>query len=135
MLQIVFDLALSGAKKIVSIADELLVKAVKEKGPGQKVEFPETAFYFPMAYALLGHEVKTLNDISVPLNEAKSLIKLETSVNSRLARLGVLESGLSALLGAEIITGIKYLYKQEPQPDCEGFFPDTILRTLGIQLV
>ncbi|MFH0807206.1 MAG: acetyl-CoA decarbonylase/synthase complex subunit alpha/beta [Elusimicrobiota bacterium] len=111
------------------------MKAVKEKGPGQKVEFPETAFYFPMAYALLGHEVKTLNDISVPLNEAKSLIKMDTSVNSRLASLGVLESGLSALLGAEIITGIKYLYKQEPQPDCEGFFPDTILRTLGIQLV
>ena len=135
MSQIVFDLALSGAKKIVTIANELLNKAIEEKGPGQKVEFPETAFYFPMAYALLGHEVKSLKDISVPLNEAKALIKLDPSLNSRLANLGILESGLSALLGAEIITGIKYLYKEEPQPDCEGFFSDTILRTLGIQLV
>jgi len=31
--------------------------------------------------------------------------------------------------------GLRYLYGQEPQADCNGFFSDTILRTLGIQLV
>jgi acetyl-CoA synthase len=30
---------------------------------------------------------------------------------------------------------LRYLYEQEPQPGCNGFFTDTILRTLGIQLV
>ncbi len=30
---------------------------------------------------------------------------------------------------------LRYLYGQEPQADCNGFFSDTILRSLGIQLV
>ena len=30
---------------------------------------------------------------------------------------------------------LRYLYNEEPQQDCEGFFTDTILRSLGIQLV
>ncbi|OGS21470.1 MAG: CO dehydrogenase/CO-methylating acetyl-CoA synthase complex subunit beta [Elusimicrobia bacterium RIFOXYA2_FULL_39_19] len=135
MSQIIFDLALSGAKKIVTMADDMLKKAVSEKGESQKIEFPETAFYFPVAHALLGHEVKTLKDIQIPLNEAKALIKTEGFTNSKLAQLGVLDSGLAALLGTEIITGIRYLNNQEPQKDCNGFFSDTILRTLGIQLV
>ena len=39
------------------------------------------------------------------------------------------------MLSEEIITVLRYLYKQEPQADCNGFFTDTILRSLGIQLV
>jgi len=30
---------------------------------------------------------------------------------------------------------LRYLYGEEPQADCNGFFTDTILRSLGIQLV
>src|SRR3989339_453589 len=136
MSKIVANAAIRGARKIVTEAEKLLKKAIQEKGEGQKVEFPDTAFYFPMAYAMLGFEVKTLKDVWVPLNEAKSLLHMEATENLWMPYLGdALDSGMAALFGEEIITGIRYLYKQEPQPDCEGFFSDTILRTLGIQLV
>ncbi len=42
---------------------------------------------------------------------------------------------MATLLAEEVIVALRYLYGLEPQPDCEGFFTDTIMRTLGIQLV
>jgi len=136
MSKIVAGSAIRGAKKIVSEAEEMLKKAIEEKGESQKVEFPDTAFCFPMANALLGVEIKTLKDVWISLNEAKSLLHDEPTDALWLPYLGdALDSGIAALLGEEIITGIRYLYGQEPQPDCEGFFSDTILRKLGIQLV
>ena len=62
MSKIIASGAIRGAKEIYKQAEEFLNKAIKEKGEGSEVKFPETAFYFPMAYALLGEEVKTLAD-------------------------------------------------------------------------
>jgi len=136
MSKIVATAAIRGAKKIVKNAEDFLNKAITEKGEGQKVEFPDTAYYFPMAYALLGAEVKTLADIKPVLQEAKSLLHNDPTENIWLPYLGdALDSGIAALLSEEIIVGLRYLYAQEPQPDCIGFFSDTILRQLGIQLV
>ena len=136
MSKIVAAAAIRGANKLVKEAEEFLNKAIKEKGKEQKVEFPDTAFYFPMAYSLLGAEVKALGDIVPVLEEAKSLLRVEPTEHLWLPFLGdALDSGVSALLAEEIIVGLRYLYEQEPQKDCVGFFSDTILRTLGIKLV
>ncbi|MFH2070020.1 MAG: CO dehydrogenase/CO-methylating acetyl-CoA synthase complex subunit beta, partial [Elusimicrobiota bacterium] len=104
MSKIVASAAIRGAKKIVSEAEELLKKAIAEKGESTKVEFPDTAFYFPMANALMGVEVKTLKDALIPLQEAKSLLpKEEPSDNLWLPYLGdTLNSGIATLLGEEI---------------------------------
>ncbi|NQT06794.1 MAG: CO dehydrogenase/CO-methylating acetyl-CoA synthase complex subunit beta [Candidatus Omnitrophica bacterium] len=136
MSKIVAGAAIRGAKKIIGEAQKLYDQALKEKGKDAAVEFPETAFFLPMAYALLGLEVKTLGDIEPVLNEAKSLIKEEPSNKLWLPYLGnALDGGMAALLGEEIIMALRYLYGKEPQEDCNGFFTDTIMRTLGIQLV
>ena len=136
MSKVVAGAAIRGAKTITTEAEKLLNAAIKEKGESQKVEFPETAFYFPMAYALLGAEVKALGDIKPVLDEAKSLLSEEPSNALWLPYLGrALDGGVAALLGEEIIVAMRYLYGKEPQADCNGFFTDTILRTLGIQLV
>lgn len=136
MSKIVASAAIRGAKKIVAEADIFLAKAIKEKGKDAKVEFPETAFYLPMAYALLGLEVKTTKDMETVLSEAKSLLKDEPTKSVWLPYLGdALDSGVATLLAEELIVALRYLYGQEPQPECNGFFTDTILRTLGIQLV
>jgi len=134
--KIVAAAAIRGARKVVGEAEEFLNKAIKEKGRDQKVEFPETAFFLPMAYALLGIEVRTLGDIMPVLEEAKSLLRKEPSDSLWLPYLGdALDSGIATLLGEEIIVGIRYLYGQEPQPDCVGFYTDTWMRSYGIQLV
>ncbi|OGX19725.1 MAG: CO dehydrogenase/CO-methylating acetyl-CoA synthase complex subunit beta, partial [Omnitrophica WOR_2 bacterium RBG_13_44_8b] len=46
-----------------------------------------------------------------------------------------LNAGMATLFSEEIILALRYLYGQEPQKDCNGFFTDTIMRSLGIQLV
>ena len=53
-IKTVAALMVSGAKKIYAEAEEFLNKAIKEKGPTSQVGFPETAFYLPLANALLG---------------------------------------------------------------------------------
>ncbi|MBI5573940.1 MAG: CO dehydrogenase/CO-methylating acetyl-CoA synthase complex subunit beta [Elusimicrobia bacterium] len=136
MSKIVATAAIRGAQKIVKDAEDFLNKAIAEKGESQKIEFPDTAYYFPMAYALMGVEVKTLGDIKSVLQEAKSLLHNEPTEQIWFPYLGdALDSGVAAILAEEIIVGLRYLYGQEPQPDCVGFFSDTILRQLGIQLV
>ena len=60
MSKIIASAAIRGAQAIYKEAEGFLNKAFKEKGEACEVKFPETAFYFPMAYALLGEEVKTL---------------------------------------------------------------------------
>jgi len=136
MSKIVAQAAMRGARKVALEAEEFLNKAIKEKGKDQKVEFPETAFYLPMAYALLGAEVKTLGETVPILEHAKSLLHEDPTDKLWLPYLGhTLDSGVATLLAEEIICVLRYLYEQEPQADCNGFFSDTILRSLGIQLV
>ncbi|MFH1867329.1 MAG: LAGLIDADG family homing endonuclease, partial [Candidatus Omnitrophota bacterium] len=128
--------AIKGARELVTEAEKSLLKAIEEKGKDQVIEFPETAFFLPMANALLGAEVRTLNDALPVLKEAKSLLHDAPSEGLWLPYLGdALDSGIAALLAEEIICVLRYLYGKEPQADCNGFFSDTILRTLGIQLV
>ncbi|MFH1678028.1 MAG: CO dehydrogenase/CO-methylating acetyl-CoA synthase complex subunit beta, partial [Candidatus Omnitrophota bacterium] len=136
MSKIVAVSVIRGAKKIVKEAGEFLNKSILEKGQAQKIGFPETAFYLPMAYALMGIEAKTLKDANVILEHAKSLLPAEPAANLWLPYLGgALDAGIAALLAEEIIMVLRYLYNQEPQKDCNGFFTDTIMRSLGIQLV
>jgi len=136
MSKIVASAAIRGARNLVREAENLVGRAIEEKGKTHKVEFPETAFFLPMANALLGAEVRTLEDILSVLGEAKTLLHREPEKELWLPYLGdALDSGIAALLAEEIICAIRYLYGTEPQPDCNGFFTDTILRTLGIQLV
>ncbi len=136
MSKIIASAAIRGANTIYKEAADFLNKAIKEKGEGCEVKFPETAFYFPMAYALLGREVKTLSDAKGILDFSKTLLRDEPTEKIWLPYLGdTLDSGVAALLCEEIIMALRYLYSQEPQKACNGFFSDTILRTLGIQLV
>ncbi|MFQ5681260.1 MAG: acetyl-CoA decarbonylase/synthase complex subunit alpha/beta [Candidatus Omnitrophota bacterium] len=137
MSKIVAQAVIRGAKGIVGKADEELARAVADKGQGQKIGFPETAFYLPMANALLGAEVKNLGEAARILAHAKSLLPREVPTeNIWLPYLGdALDAGIATLLAEEIIVAVRYLYGAEPQPECEGFFTDTIIRSLGIQLV
>jgi len=136
MSKIIASCAIRGAREIYRQAEEFLEKSIKEKTESCEIKFPDTAFYFPMAYALLGEEVKKLSDAKRVLLFAKTLLADDPSEKIWLPYLGnTLDSGVGTLLCEEIITALRYLYGQEPQKDCNGFFSDTILRTLGIQLV
>ncbi len=127
----------SGAKSVVAEAEELLNKTKKEKGADQKVAFPETAFYLPLANALLGSEVKTVTDAEKVLATAKTLVIKDVPAEDKWTNFlkDSLNAGVATILSEELISALKYIYGKEPQADCPGFFSDTLLRSLGIQLV
>ncbi|HLD40681.1 MAG TPA: acetyl-CoA decarbonylase/synthase complex subunit alpha/beta [Candidatus Omnitrophota bacterium] len=136
MSKIVASAAIRGARAITKEAEDFLNKALKEHGPDARIGFPETAFFLPMANALLGAEVKTIKEARDILNYAQGLLPDLPKEKLWLPYLGdTLDAGIATMLSEEIITVLRYLYKQEPQADCNGFFTDTILRSLGIQLV
>ena len=136
MSKVVAAAVIRGAQDIFRQASDFLNKAIKEKGPQQKIGFPETAFYFPLANALLGVRTETLKDALPILEHAKSLLPQIPSEKVWLPYLGdALNAGMATLFSEEIIMALRYLYGQEPQKDCNGFFTDTIMRSLGIQLV
>ena len=136
MSKIIASCAIRGANNIYKQADTFLNKAIKEKGKSCEVKFPDTAFYFPMAYALLGKEVTNLTGAKEIVDYSKTLLHKVPDKDIHLPYLGdTLDSGVATLLCEEVIMALRYLYAEEPQKDCNGFFSDTILRTLGIQLV
>lgn len=136
MSKVVAGLIVKGAEKIVKEAGDFLDKAIAEKGTAQKVGFPDTAFYLPLANALLGAEVKVLTDAKKVLDTAKTLLPNVPSEDKWDTFLkDALNAGVAAILSEELIAALRYLYGQEPQADCPGFFSDTLLRALGIQLV
>lgn len=136
MSKFVATSAIKGANALFDEASAFFEKALKEKGPQAAISFPETAFYLPFAYALFAIEVKTLSDVTKILNHAKSLLPQVPSEKLWMPYLGpTLDAGIAALLSEEVIMALRYLYNQEPQADCNGFFTDTVMRSLGIQLV
>lgn len=136
MSKLVAEAVIRGAHQVYKEAQEFLDKAGKEKGQNAKIGFPETAFYLPMANALLGARVETLRDAVSILQHAKSLLPQLPSEKVWLPYLGdALNAGMATLFCEEIIMALRYLYAEEPQSECNGFFTDTIMRSLGIQLV
>ncbi|MDD5668510.1 MAG: acetyl-CoA decarbonylase/synthase complex subunit alpha/beta [Candidatus Omnitrophica bacterium] len=136
MSKLVAQAGIRGAHAVYKQAHEFFQKALQEKGPSYKVAFPETAFYFPMANAMLGVKVETIHDIEPVLKHASELLPEIPSEKVWLPYLGdTLNAGMATLFCEEIITALRYAYGQEPQKDCVGFFSDTVMRSLGIQLV
>jgi len=136
MSKAVASLIVKGAVNILQKTEGLLLKACREKSDKTPITFPDTAFYLPLSNALLGDEIKTLKDASEVLTKIKDLMPAVASEDRWDNFLkDALNAGVAAILAEEIILAIRYLYGEEPQSGCPGFFSDTLLRSLGIQLV
>jgi acetyl-CoA synthase len=142
MSKIIASAAIRGANSLVRQAEETLEKTIAEKGDGFIFEFPDTAFYLPMIYAMTGYAVKTLGDMKVALGMAKELLHPEPEEHLWKPYLGeALDSGMATLFAEEILMALRYIAGLEPVVDPEtgfvynGFITDTIQRNLGIQLV
>ena len=142
MSKLIASAAIRGAQRITKEAEEMLEKALAEKGGSFSFEFPDTAYYLPMIYAMTGFPVKTISDMRVALGMIKEMLHPEPEEQIWTPYLGeALDSGMATLLSEEIIMAIRYIYGLEPAVDPEtgytynGFVTDTIQRNLGIQLV
>ena len=136
MSKIVAAAAVRGSHQVVNEVEQMLTAAIEEKGEDCAVSFPETAFYLPMIYSLLGEEVKTLGEMKPIMEYTKTLLSEEPSESLWLPYLSAaLDAGIATFLAQEMMMALRYLEGTEPQEGWQGFISDTILRTLGIQLV
>ena len=142
MSKLIASAAIGGARRLVNLAEEMLEKAIADNGEKFVFEFPDTAYYLPMIYAMTGFPVKTLSDMRVALGFAKESLHPEPDEHLWKPYLGeALDSGMATLFAEEIIMAIRYINGLEPAVDPEtgyvynGFITDTIQRNLGIQLV
>jgi acetyl-CoA synthase len=125
---VLVSLGTKGTDTIIKIAKETLAKEIASRGASSPIAFPETNYYFPLSNALLRTEVKTLADCSLVVAQAEGL-HADKPTNSGLvlpALGGVLNKGIATLLCEEVLAALLNL---------SGFLPDTLLRSLGIQLV
>ena len=66
MSKIIISAAIRGAHKIVDKCSAKLDEAVQKYGENQEIGFPDTAYYLPIIYALMGLKVEKLKD-AVPI--------------------------------------------------------------------
>ena len=142
MSKLIATAAIRASHSLVDRADEMLQKAIAAHGENFAFEFPDTAFYLPMIYAMTGFPVKTIGDMKTALGFAKELLHNEPDDKMWMPYLGeALDSGMSTLFAEEILLALRYIEGLEPVKDPEtgfeynGFITDTIQRNLGIQLV
>ncbi|MFH1833466.1 MAG: CO dehydrogenase/CO-methylating acetyl-CoA synthase complex subunit beta, partial [bacterium] len=136
MSKVIASAAIRGAHEIVGKAETEFEEARQSKGEDAAAGYPDTAYYLPMAYALMGLKVETLGQMKPILAHARDLLGPPPSDDLWFPYLGTaLDAGIATMLAEEIITVLRYFREEEPQEGCNGFFTDTILRTLGIQLV
>ncbi|MDR0549370.1 MAG: CO dehydrogenase/CO-methylating acetyl-CoA synthase complex subunit beta [Deltaproteobacteria bacterium] len=147
MSKLVAFAAIQGGYNIVQKAEGIYARALEKYGPDQKLEFPNTAYYLPIIYSLLGLPVKTLGDAKKPLEVARALLPPHVKSLNYLPYLGpLLDAGMAAILAEEIVEAIRYVedpdfYIVSEEVDLEkgkiwlGAAEDTVFRKRGVQFV
>jgi CO dehydrogenase/acetyl-CoA synthase beta subunit len=145
MSKVIATKAIRGAHKLVGRAEKELLQAIDERGPQTKVEFPNTGYFLPISYGILGLQIETLKGLLELLEEAKKLLPPIPDEKLWLPYLGhTLDAGMATLFADEIIEAIKYTedplpYLTLPNPiDGQlwlGAANDVIMRERGIEFV
>jgi len=137
MSKIIASAAIRGAYKIAKQAEDILARAIKEKGKDCKVEFPNTGYYIPIIYSMTGKAVETLADFEEVMVEVKGLLPPLVDDDFWVPYLGhALDAGMATLFAEEIIEACKYLVGPHPVDGIWlGAADDVILRERGIQFV
>ncbi|MBW1742655.1 MAG: CO dehydrogenase/CO-methylating acetyl-CoA synthase complex subunit beta [Deltaproteobacteria bacterium] len=145
MSKIICSAAIRGAHKILERTEAKHQEAVGKWGPDQEIGFPNTAYYLPIIYAMLGIPVSTLGDAKEVLDRCRSLLPELVSEHVWLPYLApTLEAGMATLFAEEIIEAIRYLefpdfYTKTEDPSNGnvwlGAADDIIMRKRGVEFV
>jgi acetyl-CoA synthase len=147
MSRLVAFAAIQGGYNIVSKVEGKYKRALETYNADTKVGFPNTAYYLPVIYSLLGTKVETLEDMQKPLGFARKLLPPHVKGHNHLPYLGpLLDAGMAALLAFELEEALRYLeqpdfYLHSEEIDEEagkiwlGAADDTVFRKRGVEFV
>jgi len=148
MSKLVAFAAIQGGYNIVSKAEGKLKEAIDKYGPKQEIGFPNTAYYLPVIYSLMGEKVETLADAELVMKRCRALLPPHVKKDCHVPYLGpLLDAGIAAIFAEEIVEAIRYV--EEPDfyqpsvedPDIEngkiwlGAADDAIMRKRGVEFV
>jgi len=109
--------AIRGANAIVREADQMLQRAIAEKGAETPVAFPNTAYHLPLILGMTGGEVDKIGDLTPVMEQAKGLLHPVPPDRRWTPYLGeTLDSGMATLLAEETIMALRFAYGQQPEP-------------------
>ncbi len=147
MSRLVAFAAIQGGYNIVSKVEGKYKRALQTYNADTKVGFPNTAYYLPVIYSLLGIKVEKLEDMQKPLAFARKLLPPHVKGQNHLPYLGpLLDAGIAALFAFELEEALRYLeqpdfYLPTEEVDEEagkiwlGAADDTIMRKRGVEFV
>ena len=145
MSKIIASAAIRGAYKIVEQAETKWRQAMDKWGANEPVGFPNTAYYLPVIYGILGEKVEKLGDMERILKRCRSLLPPPVKESHPLPYLApALDAGMDTFFAEEIIEAIRYLeepnfYLRGEEVTDEniwlGAADDVILRKRGIEFV
>ncbi len=145
MSQIIASAAIRGAYKILERAETDWRQAMDKWGANEPVGFPNTAYYLPVIYAILGIKVEKLGDMEQVLERCRRIMPPPVKANHPLPYLGpALDAGMATFFAEEVIEAIRYLtdpnfYTKMEDPTADnlwlGAADDVILRKRGVEFV
>jgi acetyl-CoA synthase len=145
MSKIICSAAIRGAHKIVDMAEENYEKVLKKFGLEQKVGFPNTAYYLPVIYSILGTPVKQLGDMKEIFQECRKLLPAPVSDQIWLPYLApALDAGMATFFAEEMYEAMRYVEKSDFYAKTEdptgdrlwlGAADDVIFRKRGVEFV
>ncbi len=145
MSKIICSAAIRGAHKIIDMAEESFEAAIKEYGMEQEVAFPNTTYYLPVIYSMLGAKIQTLGDMRDIFTECRQLLPANVANDVWLPYLGqALDAGMATIFAEEMYEAIRYVkdpnfYTMTEDPTAEniwlGAADDVIFRKRGVEFV
>jgi acetyl-CoA synthase len=145
MSKIIASAAIRGAHKIVDQAEKEWQEAMDKWGAGEPVGFPNTAYYLPIIYGILGIPVEKLGDMEQIINRCKALLPPPVREEHPLPYLApALDAGMATFFAEELIEAIRYLEQPDFYTKTEdiadsniwlGAADDVILRKRGVEFV
>jgi len=145
MSKIIASAVIRGTHKIVEQAEIKWQQAMDKWGANEPVGFPNTAYYLPVIYGILGIPVAKLGDMEQILKKCKAMLPPLVREVHPLPYLGpALDAGMITFFAEELIEAIRYLeqpdfYTQQEDPTDSnlwlGAADDIILRKRGIEFV
>jgi len=145
MSKIICSAAIRGAKKIIDMAEESYEEALKKYGADHEVSFPNTAYYLPVIYSMLGAKVEKIGDMKDIFAECRKLMPPVVTDDIWLPYLApALDAGMATFFAEEMYEAIRYLnaptyYTKTEDPTAEniwlGAADDVIFRKRGVEFV
>lgn len=145
MSKIICSAAIRGAQKIIDMAESSYEDAVKKYGEDKEVSFPNTAYFLPIIYSMLGAKVEKLGDMKDIFQECRKLMPPVVTGDIWLPYLApALDAGMATFFAEEMYEAIRYLnepglYTATEDPTADNFWlgaaDDVIFRKRGVEFV